>query len=153
MYNFILFYFTFFQIKYLLFYFLIFDSSLFFFLSFMHFFSFSILHSSSIIFYFLFSIFYFLFYFFCYFIFIFSFLAFHFSFSIFHFPAVLADGGAYPRYHPLLQEQNIKYADFSDLKSRTLLDSLTFYSISSGTFVIMNCNDNYYYLNYSNDII
>ena len=64
-----------------------------------------------------------------------------FYFIVFYFIsfilAVLADGGAYPRYHPLLQEQNIKYSGFSDLKSKTLLDSLTFYStVSSGVSVV-----------------
>ena len=95
------------------------------------------------LFYFIFLL-YFIYYIIFYFIYDISFIIFYFIlfyFIVFYFIlfilAVLADGGAYPRYHPLLQEQNIKYSGFSDSKSKTLLDSLTFYStVSSGVSVV-----------------
>ena len=40
------------------------------------------------------------------------------------FAAVLADGGAYPRYHPLLEERQPKYADLLRSEGQTLLGAL-----------------------------
>jgi hypothetical protein len=43
------------------------------------------------------------------------------------FSAILNDGNAYPRYHPLLEEKNIKYVDFNTPKGANLLKKLDFY--------------------------
>ena len=67
----------------------------------------------------LFIIFYLLYYILLYLLYLIYYILFY---TILFILAVLADGGAYPRYHPLLQEQNIKYSGFSDLKSKTLLE-------------------------------
>ena len=50
--------------------------------------------------------------------------------------AVLTDGKAFPRYHSLLEEKNILYADFSTPEASLLLDILPFKIISGDSSVL-----------------
>ena len=47
--------------------------------------------------------------------------------------AILSDGGAFPRYHALLEETNIPYADMSSEKAKELLQQTYFYSTEGMT--------------------
>jgi hypothetical protein len=67
--------------------------------------------------------------------------------------AILTDGGAFPRYHALLEEQNIPYADLSSEKAKELLQNTHFYSLQGNTFLLSSFINLLYFLSYLHYLI